>query len=118
LERRDGFSRGIPHNCSDLHTAPTLASGRKSLAPALLMVHAELTDEHVEHVFKARAEPAPPDGKVEVGHLGYRSALSDSTGKPLPTRRSDPRSRHDESKGVPVSVDLDVGSGDIACRGT
>ncbi len=86
LERGDGFTRGIPHDRSDLHAAPTLAPGGEGLAPPLLMVHTELTDEHVEHVFKARAEPATPDGKVEVGHLGYRSALSDSTGKPLPAR--------------------------------
>jgi hypothetical protein len=115
-ERCSGFAGRVSHDGSSLHAAPSLAPIRERVSPCTLMIYTELPDQHVEDVFQGGAEPASTYREVQIRHPRYRSALGNPSCKLLPPGRSTASSRHDERESVPMPVNLNVSSGDVACR--
>src|SRR4051794_7960804 len=87
LEHGDGLAGGVSDDRADLHAAPPLPARGQSIAPAGLVVHAELPDEHVKDVLKAGAEPAATDREVKIRHPRHAGSLGGTPCAPLPASR-------------------------------
>src|SRR4051812_34041568 len=113
-QRCDGFGGRVAHVGGGLHAAPSLAPIRERVSPCTLVIYAGLPDQHVEDVFQGGTEPGSTYREVQIRHPRYRGALGNPPGHLLSTGRSTTGSRHHKCKSVPMPVDLNVSSGDIA----